>query len=266
MGHQSLLVAMRAELITPEVAAQMLALNTNNRPRKRKYEMELAEAMMRGEWQFNGDTIRISESNVVLDGQHRLSAIVRSGIPQQFIVVRGLPDETFQTIDRGVKRTVADTLSWSGEKNANVLAAAARAILVIQARGASAGGKITPAQHRKVLHEYPSMRRWAEFCVNDKNLRLLFTAALAGIACLFAAKYGEETVERFLRQLSSGENLRKGDPAFELRNRAIANKASVAKIPHFAFMQLVIKALSAHVAGRKIGVLRVSQNEEFPTI
>ena len=85
--------------ITPAYAAELLKQNTNNRPVRPSHVRFLSEAMQRGEFLFNGDAIRISKDNVILDGQHRLLAVVKSNIALKVVVVRGLESEVFKTID-----------------------------------------------------------------------------------------------------------------------------------------------------------------------
>src|SRR5687768_3937102 len=72
------------ELVTPDRAKQMLLnVRDKNRSLKENSVQIYAEAMRRGDWQFNGDPIRFGADGKLFDGQHRLTAIIRSGKPQQ---------------------------------------------------------------------------------------------------------------------------------------------------------------------------------------
>lgn len=254
------------ELVTPEYAQELLKRNTSNRPLSAYTVEQYAAAMERGEWKFNGDTIRISESNVMLDGQHRCHAIVKSGIPQRYIIVRGLPDEVFQTIDQGKKRTVGNMLAIAGEINHSTLASALRWILIISERVGSTKRSVTPAECFQALTKHQSVRRWVAYHQNSKDLRALFDSNVVAVATLAAEKYGDEVVERFLWQLASGEGLKRTDPAYELRARAIQNKTRTTRTPDYLFVPLIIKAMKAFVNGKQIGVLRLRDDEEYPTI
>ena len=46
--------------------------------------------MRNGLWELNGAAIVIDEFGNLIDGQHRLSAVVESGTTQQFVVVRNV--------------------------------------------------------------------------------------------------------------------------------------------------------------------------------
>ena len=86
----------KLERITPETAASMLQLNTGNRPVVAKHVTAIAREITEGRWQINGDTVCFSDDRLV-DGQHRLMAIIKAGIPIQTFVVRGISSESFIT-------------------------------------------------------------------------------------------------------------------------------------------------------------------------
>src|SRR5438445_4363513 len=75
-------------VITPDDARRMLEFNKHNRPLNDQHVRRIANQNKEGKWKFNGDTIKISEGNDILDGQHRLWAIFESGNPVETIVVR----------------------------------------------------------------------------------------------------------------------------------------------------------------------------------
>jgi hypothetical protein len=113
-------------LITPEIASEMLNHNLRNRHIRRRLVDHYAEIMERGEWLENGETIKFAKNGVLLDGQHRLLAIVLSGFSQNIIVVRGLDVESYTTIDIGAHRTGADFFKYEGELYSTLLNAALR--------------------------------------------------------------------------------------------------------------------------------------------
>ena len=115
------------EMITPEVADQMLLFNTHNRQLKKRHVAALAADMQTGFWAFNGATISFSAEPVrLLDGQNRLQAVVESRVPIMALVLRGLKPTSQINMDTGVKRTFADTLKLNGYPNNRNLAALTR--------------------------------------------------------------------------------------------------------------------------------------------
>lgn len=97
--------------ITPEGAKELLKLNTKGQRTVSAATVEsYATDMGTHDWDFNGDTIKISNTNELIDGQHRLSSIILSQEPQVMLVVWGLDPDVMETIDSGRKRTFADQL------------------------------------------------------------------------------------------------------------------------------------------------------------
>ena len=81
------------ETITPEMAEQYLSYNAKHRPIKEKKVNEYVVEMVQGNWKLNGKTVCFDRNGRLLNGQHRLTAVVRSRIPFTTVVVRGLdPD------------------------------------------------------------------------------------------------------------------------------------------------------------------------------
>lgn len=99
--------------ITPEDAAALLALNTNNRDVREGTVKTYAAAMKRGEWSRTHQGIGISRTGRVLDGQHRLMAIVMSGVTVDMMVATGLNDDVFKDLDGHAKRSAADAFHES---------------------------------------------------------------------------------------------------------------------------------------------------------
>jgi len=115
-------------VITPEIAAEMLAYNTHNRPVRHGHVAKLAAIMAAGKWPSIKSPVVFSKSGTINDGQHRLMACVQSGAAFESWVHFGDEDENFQYHDIGQKRTAGDIFSINGVKNPNVVSAATKFI------------------------------------------------------------------------------------------------------------------------------------------
>lgn len=81
------------EIIDVGQAALYLSNNAKHRPIKEKKVAEYMAEMRDGKWRLNGKTICFDTTGRLLNGQHRLSAVIRSGVPLTTVVIRGLdPD------------------------------------------------------------------------------------------------------------------------------------------------------------------------------
>lgn len=103
--------------ITPDIALEMLTARPSfQRPINDRSVKTYASAMDRGQWRFTGDPIRIDRDMNLIDGQHRLSAVVQS---DSGFVLRGatvwiLDDaEVFFSVDVGRPRNTGDHLRWA---------------------------------------------------------------------------------------------------------------------------------------------------------
>ena len=101
-------------LVTPEVAKTMLAKNTNNyRKINSKVVDQYASDMKHGRWVDNGETIVFDEDGNLKNGQHRLTAIVRSGVSLMLTVVSGV-DRNINNYDQHFKRTLSQFMTAEG--------------------------------------------------------------------------------------------------------------------------------------------------------
>lgn len=98
--------------IAPEVADKLLKLsNTRNRPMQRNHAAAMEALLAADEYAVTGDTVKFSKSGVLIDGQHRLEGAVKGKRVLVTHVIFGLPDDIFDVIDQGKKRTPADILA-----------------------------------------------------------------------------------------------------------------------------------------------------------
>lgn len=105
------------ETITPQRATLILEKNKGNRNISDVVVKRYARAMRDGRWKLNGESIVIDHEGSVLNGQHRLWAIIESGCTISVLVVRGVQRDSFATFDSGKLRTGSDALSAAGYIN-----------------------------------------------------------------------------------------------------------------------------------------------------
>ena len=104
--------------ITPPMASIMLRNNTENRKLDSRHVQFLADQILSGKWQNNGQTIVIADDGTLMDGQHRLSAIIKANRPTQLGLCTGAPKSAMSTIDNGKLRSTTDILTMNGCANA----------------------------------------------------------------------------------------------------------------------------------------------------
>lgn len=205
--------------ITPEQASQWLEHNTHNRKLRTHQVAAMVRDIQAGNWAWNGDSIKFADDGTLLDGQHRLHAIVESGQPIETLVINGLAKTTQATMDTGAKRTGADVLKLQGEKNYTVLAAALRSAILWDAgiRNMGGGNRVTTnGDLVDYLEAHPEMRNHVE-AYNTLRRGLRLPASVGVTAIKIFTEIDAEDAQYFFERLASDEGHYRGEPIFEAR-------------------------------------------------
>lgn len=96
--------------ITPDIAKAMLASQDYNRRPRQTQVVALASAMSRGEWRTTHQGFAFDDTGRLIDGQHRLKAVILSGVSIEAMVTIGCNKTDFEVLDSGVLRSAADRL------------------------------------------------------------------------------------------------------------------------------------------------------------
>lgn len=253
----------QVEKITPEIARQFLAKNLSNRPlRKTSTVAVFAAAMKRGEWVLNGDAIRFSSDGILLDGQHRLEAVVKSGATIYSLVVYGLPPSTFDTIDRGRPRTTGDMLAIRGEKNYTALASVARLGFMWEVYGdpfyGNPGAQPTVRQIEAYVDENPIIRDAVQIVTVRKWIKKYITPRIGGFSVYaFLRSDLASCVPGFVDALVTGEKSQTNCAAFLLRDALVEDKSARDQMPDKYKVPLIFKAFKKFAAGESTKTLRI---------
>jgi hypothetical protein len=257
--------------VTPAMASSLLKSNIGNRTVRKNRVSNYATQMRRGQWQLTGDPIRISRNGRLLDGQHRLHAIIEADIPVQTLIIEGLEDEVFSVIDSGLGRTPADALTFAGIGSASHISPVARILIGIESDlniyNTEAMSLVTRQDVLDYTQSNLDMLRWAV------NLGQRIDKAVDGIrtswavfAVLGAVATSTEEVEEFLNRIADGVGLVSGDPRLALRNwlarqRQWHSNSTKDNIATF------IRAYNNYLADKKITVIRpYSRDGAYPKV
>jgi hypothetical protein len=257
------------ETITPAKARKMLRSNSRNRNLRRARVETFAQVLARGEWMLNGETIKIAQDGTLLDGQHRLEAVVTAGVSMRTVVVRGLPIEAQDTVDTGRKRRLADLLAIEGYTDSHGLAAAVNMLHRYrsgQRLDPSRRGAPTPQQALALIEESPGLQesvRTARKLTNEIGGPLGVFGALHSIFRGIDPKATDE----FFARLEDGLELKKGDPVWHLRRSIVHTRRDrhYTQTPYY-MAAIIIKAFNYRRAGRTIDLLSFKSPEPFPAV
>jgi hypothetical protein len=99
------------ETITAKQAEKYLQFNINNRPLRKSLVNQYAKDMAAGNWRLTHQGVAFNCDGTLLDGQHRLAAVVQSGATVQMLVARGVDSRNQLVMDDHAKRSAGDALS-----------------------------------------------------------------------------------------------------------------------------------------------------------
>lgn len=225
------------ETITPTMAENYLKLNTGNRPIRTGLVKFLREEIADGRWAMNGEPI-IFSSDRLLDGQHRLLAIKASGKSVRSLVVRGVKNQDFSTIDMGTPRRPADVLTMKGEKSAFFLAPACAWVLRYKDGVLLTHKRTSSTRIEQFLESNGRIRQSLELC---RGVKLVPVPVSTAAHFLFHKK-DDTLADLFIDGLRNGFKNDDRDPFFAFRERMIENQTSTSKLHAIYIFALMVKA------------------------
>lgn len=189
---------------------------------------KFARAMSDGQWQLTHQGIALDKDGVLIDGQHRLAAVIRSNTTQEFLVAYESAPDTFDVIDTGQARTAADILSIAGYVNVNQVSAAARILLAYdlvkgtKSNISSAGRQFTNADILKLVESSRGdilVHAAAEAGTIAGTFGRFGARSwlTAGIVLLMESGVHRDIAREFLQKLRTGEMLAAGSPILAMR-------------------------------------------------
>jgi hypothetical protein len=254
--------------ITPDLATEWLDLrNTHNRNLSINIAEKYARDMAMGRWTLNGEPIILATDGSLMDGQHRLKAVVLSGTAVHMLVVEGIAREHFSTVNTGKARNLSDVLHIDGYRNTAQLSSAIVWLMRLQSDTVTTKRAFTQSECRDALALNPGIVDSVRRIGNTKQVKRL--ASLAMCAALHHEFAGKDSAmaDLFIESLDTGTALERTDPIYLLRERLIANSSSIGKMPSVVVAALIVKAWNATVKGTKLRKFVWNpEREDFPAI
>lgn len=252
--------AVAYELVTPELAGDWLAINPHNRKLRDQRVRRYAADMAAGMWKKNAETIKFGVDGNLLDGQHRLAAIVTSGVSVEMLIARNVPSESFDTIDTGIPRIVSDILYIRGEINSKLLGAALGYLQRYRAGGVFSRVPGTQGKNYEIealLDNEPSIRQHITpgYMISRK---LNIGQGLASTLRHILFEIDEDYAYIFWEGLHTGIDLKQADPVYRLRERLTGKD----KLTYNEIAALTFKAWNSFRKGEKINILKWSATKE----
>lgn len=247
--------------VTPEMASSLMANCTSiQRPINLSLLNRYSQTMLRGDWRLTHQGIMLGTNKEVIDGQHRLRAVMLSGKTVDMMVT-SVSDATptdiknlFDATDFGKPRSLGFILqSVHGVQNAMRTAAALRSISTMCVRFTTI---LMPDQAIDIYRLFKDELNEVNLLItNERSLQI---GSLVG-AFAFLLKTKEEKLVGFPDKVVSGVNLHRGDPAYVLRHDILnyTKRRFVGRLVPVICLWTMTAAL-AEMEGRTVTLLKTA--------
>jgi hypothetical protein len=256
-------VRSKVQRITPERAEQWLAANTANRPVSKSTVRGFAEAMRRGDWLVTHQGIAFDTNGVLVDGQHRLAAIIEADLPVEMTVFSDVEPDSF------------DVLAIEGEKSTTLLAAMVRTVwLYHNRRDASwsgGGAGVTNHQIVQTLAAHPRIREFVPVADRVAAETGMIKSAAGAASYLVEHANKRARLEDWYEGIIDGAGLAKSDPRLMFRRTMFAMARRQAGVVQRRrdtreHVGLYLRAFNAWAGAETVPSLRFTAREPVPTI
>ena len=276
-------IKFREEVITPEIAKEYLKKNTNNRSIDNNRCKYYTEQMKKGLWSLTPEGISFDEYGRLLDGQHRLTAIVNSGVSQKMIVMSDFDKEVFTKINRGKGRTASDDLSILNIKEPTIISSGILAYLKYKKNKTSTVDKNVISDRSsvfkgtfssdEVIMEYETKQDFYDTISKDvkklyaKNNFRLYQKAEYFVWMVYLIqdlKHPYEKVYDFFMELNTHSKV---DVVNDLRNRIlVSNKDRNTSLEKRYKQRLLVKCWNIWISGQNPKKLMLRDTEVLELI
>lgn len=259
--------------LTPLQASEWLERHKGD-PNRRLSDAKVLEYrgdMENRRWKFEGAPLKLSRTNKLQDGQHRLTAlagITDPTIEVPFLVVRGLDEDAQLYMDQGVPRTVAQQLRMQSIPNAMVYAAIAR-LYINWTRGrlfsATTKGATSKPEVTKWVLDHMDLLQ----AVEVTGVRQIDAPpSVSGAFALAILQVNPTKAVEFLTKLAAGAGLEEGDPILALDRRLRNIRRTGVSIKQREYLAYFIRAWNAWLVGDTLSkmVQRELTENSFPEL
>lgn len=261
--------------VTPKAAKRWMERNhLKQRNVSPSHVTHLAQQMKAGQWVMNGEPIIFGSEDELIDGQHRLMAIIESGVSCQMMVVQGVSSAVFATINTGKTRSNGNVLAMHGVPNYSAVASIVagvwnykRALESNKGRGGSLNSYIRASKTDLVSEYDKHAHLYQHAChlgMKSKHMGAVTPIGIVMAMALIDGDQDREVIDAFGDSLASGIGLENDSPVYWLRERLNDNRAAKTKLSRHRVTLIVAKAWNLYADEKPCKLLRVQSDMAFP--
>jgi hypothetical protein len=266
------------ETVTPTKAKAWLQGNVDNRKLRETRVLFFSRLLSEKEWELTGDAVVFDDQGVLINGQHRLTAVVVSKISAQFLVLRGVPSKAQEVMDQGLSRNLSDQLHRRGVQYNTIVAGALN--WLYQMDYIERTGKVhysDPSLRpslRELLHLYENNTELSAEAKTMNKLVYYLKVRPGPTTALYHRLLAVDRAdaEIFFKQLQEGTGLAKNDPIWRLREWCVndtLSRRATGRAPTYRYVAMTLKAWNFWREGKPVGKLSwhysSTKKEAWPT-
>jgi hypothetical protein len=264
--------------MTPERAFQILTeQNTNNRRMRPTVVQRYAQAIRAGQWKLTQQGVAIGSNGVLLDGQHRLAAIVEAEQAVQVALATDCDPSIFSVLDTGTARLAADVLQMRGMHNATAAAAGLKLYILNERHPDNVwtGNQLRLPTHADIDALFEKRRDEVDFVAGlsvstHSGCRQAYKSSTVAFGLLVLdAGHQREALTDFCTSLGSGVGLPSTSPILRLRaaltNGVMQGRAKRSNAAQ-ALLAALIKAFNYENEGAELKLFKLPQIPPMPTV
>jgi hypothetical protein len=245
-------MSVRKVRVTPTLAAKWLERNPNNRPVSMSCVQTYAADMKLGRWKVNGATIVFNKKRELIDGQHRLWALLEADTSIDMLVVEGVDEDAKLTIDGGRTRRPADRL-WMFGRVERPRTVAASLVLINRV----VSKQSDKASAHALWEQYGTYRASFDWALRSIHASYALLAPVYG-ALVFAHRALPIYVEAFAQELQSRDDQPKSPAAALLRDYFLHHKVAGTIDERVATFLKTLRCIQAFTRSERLAKLYAS--------
>jgi hypothetical protein len=226
----------------------------------------------------NGESIVFDKDGQLKDGQHRLKAILRTGLSYFIPIVRGVGKQSMATYDTGKNRSASDVLSLNNYLYPNAVSVIIKSINTYcikqsQRGSSSASGRKESLTNQQVLSYCEDNYDWileiiqkSQPIYESSKPRVLTLTNLSLIAYIIGGEKPDSRVFDFLKNLV-GLRKEQGSAASYLYTKLLNSKINKDPLNFFWILGMTVKAWNYYSEGNpSLKSFRFDVSKELPKV
>lgn len=241
--------------VTPQMATEWLDMNHNNRAVSQTRVDAFARVMKAGGWRVNNQAIAFDVDGNLIDGQHRLWAIVEAKMTVRISVAHNVSKDAIKTIDRGGTRSIGEVLRREGEMPSPGRVSSWCNSDRLLMENVSGKGSVEETEAY-----YARNRKAVDFLLAHLPSKPPFKPAMVGAAFIVAMRRHAALIENFVPAMVAGVNLEQTSPIYVAREIIISTAGDV-KNQRRALALKILRCLQAEIRHEPMNKRHVYANE-----